>query len=110
MKGVARIWRTGLDESRAAEYEAFAAERSLPMFKRQDGCRGVLFARTESGRAVITFWRDLEAVEALAEASEYLETVAAINAAGFLEAPQSVEVLPVDDAWGTADLFKGGRL
>ncbi|WP_433005995.1 antibiotic biosynthesis monooxygenase [Kribbella sp. CA-294648] len=100
-----RIWRTGLDERRAAEYETFAAERSLPMFKRQAGCLGVLFGRTASGRMVVTFWRDQEAAEALAESDDYLETVAAIMAAGFLEAPQSVELLPVDDAWVASELF-----
>jgi heme-degrading monooxygenase HmoA len=101
---IARIWRTGLDESRAAEYEAFAAERSLPMFRRHDGFRGVFFVRTGTGRASITLWRDLEAAEALAESSDYLETVAAIKGAGFLEAPQSVEVLPVDEMWIAPDL------
>lgn len=102
---IARIWRTGLDESRAAEYEAFAAEQSLPMFRRHDGFCGVFFVRTETGRASITLWRDREAAEALAESSDYLETVAAIKATGFLQAPQSVEVLPVDNAWIAADVF-----
>lgn len=101
---IARIWRTGLDESRAAEYEAFAAGRSLAMFKRQDGCRGVFFVRTEGGRAVITLWRDLGAVEALAGSTDYLETVAAIKAEGFLEGAQSVEVMPVDSAWIAAGI------
>ena len=32
-----RIWRTGLDESRAPEYEDFARTVSLPMFRRHDG-------------------------------------------------------------------------
>jgi hypothetical protein len=41
---VVRIWRTGLHESRAREYEDFARNVSLPMFRRHDGIRGVLFA------------------------------------------------------------------
>ena len=36
---IARVWRTGIDPERAAEYDVFAAERSLPMFRRQDGIR-----------------------------------------------------------------------
>jgi len=100
---IARIWRTELDESRAAEYEVFAAERSLPMFRRQPGFRAVFFVRTATGRATITLWRDLQAAEALAASADYLETVAAIQAAGFLRPPQSVELLPVDHAWLAPD-------
>src|SRR5215207_4696754 len=55
---IVRIWRTGLDESRADEYERFARERSLPMFQKQPGCVGVFFTRTEQGRAVITLWEN----------------------------------------------------
>jgi heme-degrading monooxygenase HmoA len=102
---IARIWRTGLDEGRAAEYDAFAAERSLPMFRLQPGIRAVFFVRTATGRAVITVWRDLSAAEALAESAEYLETVDAILATGFLRPPQSVELLPVDHAWLAPDLI-----
>ncbi|WP_232668566.1 hypothetical protein [Pseudonocardia sp. TRM90224] len=96
---IARIWRTGLDEARTDEYERFVEERSLPMFRRQDGLVGVLFTRIDGGRAVITLWRDEQAVEALESAADYRETVAAIGAAGFLRAPQEVELLPVDEAW-----------
>jgi len=101
---IARIWRTGLDESRAEEYDAFAADRSLPMFQRQPGCRAVFFARTADGRAAITLWRDLAAAEALTSSQDYLDTVEAIRAAGFLRPPQSVELLPVDHAWLAPDL------
>lgn len=100
----ARIWRTGLDESRAAEYEAFAFGRSLPMFQRQPGFRAVFFVRTENGRATISLWADLASAEALAQSADYRTTVDAILAAGFLESPQSVELLPVDHAWLAPDL------
>lgn len=96
---IARIWRTGLDESRADEYDHFAAERSLPMFRRQPGLLSVLFTRSGEGRAVITFWTDRAAVDALESAPDYRETVAAISATGFLRAPQSVELLDVDGGW-----------
>ena len=101
---IARIWRTGVDESRAGEYDAFAVERSLPMFRRQPGCRAVFFVRTKDGRAAITFWQDLGAAEALMSSKDYLETVDAILAAGFLRPPQSVELLPVDQLWLAPDL------
>ncbi|TWD73131.1 hypothetical protein FB561_7016 [Kribbella amoyensis] len=100
---IARIWRTGLDEARAAEYDTFAVERSLPMFRRQPGFRAALFLRTEHGRVAITLWRDQAAVEALASSTDYQETVAAIRATGILRPPQTVEILPVDEAWLAAD-------
>lgn len=96
---IVRIWRTGIVEERAEEYDAFAHTRSLPMFQRQPGCRGVYFTRTEAGRAVVTIWADREAVDALAQSDDYLSTVDAIGAAGFLIGPQSVEVLAVDEMW-----------
>src|SRR6266516_3791160 len=100
---IARIWRTGLDESRAEEYDAFAADRSMPMLRRQRGLRAVFFVRTEHGRAAITLWQDLAAAEALTSSKDYLDTVEAIKAAGFLRPPQSVELLPVDQAWLAPD-------
>jgi hypothetical protein len=101
---IARIWRTGLDESRAEEYDAFAVDRSLPMFRRQPGCRAVFFVRTMDGRAAVTFWQDLATAEALTSSKDYLDTVEAILAAGFLRPPQSVELLAVDQLWLAPDL------
>lgn len=102
---IARIWRTGVDEGRAGEYDVFVVERSLPMFRRQPGLRGVFFVRTADGRAAITLWQDLAAAEALATSEDYLDTVEAIKAAGFLRSPQSVEFLPVEQAWLAPDLI-----
>jgi heme-degrading monooxygenase HmoA len=96
---IARIWRTGLDESRAAEYDRFAQQRSLPMFRRRPGLLGVLLTRSAGSRAVITFWADRAAADALDTSPDYRETVAAISAAGFLRPPQSVELLEVDGGW-----------
>ena len=96
---VARIWRTGIDGSCAAEYDSFARTRSLPMFERHDGFRGVLFARSSEQRVVITFWRDPEAAAALERSSDYLSTVEAIKAAGFLRPPQRLEVLEIQGSY-----------
>lgn len=96
---VVRIWRTGIDESRAAEYEKFAAERSLPMFKRQPGLLGLLLSGSAGERIVITIWRDEQAVDVLATSAEYGATVGAILQAGFLRPPQTVEVSSLSHGW-----------
>jgi quinol monooxygenase YgiN len=96
---IVRIWRTGLDETRADEYERFAQERSLPMFRRRAGCLGVILAKPQDGRAVISLWTDMGAVAALDDDPEYGATVEAIMAAGFLQGPQTVETLEATAGW-----------
>lgn len=96
---VARIWRTGLDGSRAGEYDKFAHTRSLPMFERHDGFCGVIFATSSEERVVITFWRDHEAAAALERSSDYLTTVEAIQTAGYLRPPQRLEVLDIQGSY-----------
>lgn len=92
-----RAWQTGIDESRAAEYDAFASERSLPMFHRHDGLLGVLLLAPAPGRRVVlTVWRDAAAVRALEESEDYRATVDAIVGAGFLRPPQTVTVFELD--------------
>ncbi len=85
--------------SRAAEYDEFARTRSLPMFKRHQGFCGVLFATSGELRVVMTFWGGRESVAALERSRDYLATVEAIEAAGFLQPPQHVEVLEVGDGY-----------
>jgi heme-degrading monooxygenase HmoA len=93
---VARIWRTGVNPERFEEYERFARERSLPMFREQRGFIGVLFMREEADRAaVLTLWGDEKAVEELEASPLYRQTVEAILGSGLLAAEQSVEVLEV---------------
>lgn len=90
---ILRAWETGIDESRAAEYDRFASERSLPMFHRHEGLLGVLLLSPQEGRRVVlTVWRDAADVRALEESADYRATVAAIEAAGFLRPPQAVTV------------------
>jgi heme-degrading monooxygenase HmoA len=96
---VVRIWRTGLDESRAQEYEDFALNVSLPMFRRHNGFLGVLFAATGTEREVITLWSDRAAAAALDASPDYQETVRAIEATRFLRPPQRVELLDIHDSW-----------
>ena len=93
---VARIWRTRVKPERFEEYERFARERSLPMFREQGGFIGVLFMHEKAGRAaVLTFWADEKAVEELEASPLYRKTVEVILGSGFLAAEQSVEVFEV---------------
>lgn len=93
---IVRIWRTGIDPSRADEYERFADERSLPMFRAQQGFRGVLFTNAAAGgRAVISFWDDASAIDALDRSESYRKTATALGATGILSGEQSVELLEV---------------
>ena len=62
---IVRTWITQIDESQAAAYEAFARERSVPMFRSQAGVAGALFGAREGMRIVVTFWDSLKAAAAL---------------------------------------------
>ncbi|WP_436501689.1 antibiotic biosynthesis monooxygenase family protein [Actinokineospora sp. HUAS TT18] len=88
---IMRIWRTRVDETRAAEYERFAAEESLPMFSAQPGFRGLLFGRDGGNCVVTTLWEDDAAADALEASSRYRDTVAGISATGFLLGESTVE-------------------
>lgn len=95
---ILRIWTTGIDESRAEEYETFARELSTPMFQVQPGFEGLLLARSEGERKVLTLWRDEASAHALGASESYGATVAAIEAAGFLRPPQAVALFLVPDS------------
>ena len=93
---IVRIWRTGIDPARAEDYERFARERSLPMFRAQRGFRGVLFAAGDAAeRMVLSFWEDAGAVAALDGSPTYRATVDALLASEILTGEQTVEVLDV---------------
>jgi heme-degrading monooxygenase HmoA len=93
---VARIWRTGVKPERFEEYERFARERSLPMFREQRGFVGVLFMREKADRAaVLTLWEDEKAVGELEASPLYRQTVEAILGSDLLEGEQSVELFAV---------------
>jgi heme-degrading monooxygenase HmoA len=93
---IVRIWRTGIDPARAAEYDRFAGERSLAMFRAQRGFRGVLFTTAaDDRRAVISFWEDETAVERLDQSETYRDAAGALGSTGILRGEQTVEVLRV---------------
>lgn len=88
--------------TRVSEYEQFAQERSLPMFHQQQGFLGLFFLGTQKDRAVLSLWKDLSCVEALAQSSTYQETSAQLAATGLLVGQTSVEVFEVQG--GSLDL------
>ena len=88
---ILRIWRTRVDPKRATEYERFAEQHSLPMFKAQDGFLGVLFTRSGVNCVVASFWIDDVAVARLGDSLSYRQTVTRIEVAGFLVGASSVE-------------------
>ena len=93
---IARIWKTGVKAERFEDYDRFAHERSLPMFREQRGLLGVLFLRESADRAgVLTLWEDENAIEELESSPRYQQTVADILEGGFLTGEQSVEVFEV---------------
>jgi heme-degrading monooxygenase HmoA len=94
-----RTWRTQIDDSRALDYENFARNVSLPMFRRHDGFLGVFLAGTGCQRAVVTLWASRAAAASLEASADYQATVNAIEAAGFLRPPQRTELLDVHDSW-----------
>ena len=102
---VLRIWRTRIDESRADDYREFAERESLPMFSAQPGFLGLLFGATPGERVVATIWESHEATARLEEAQSYRDTVAAIQATGFLVGESDVEILELQRAFLTDQLL-----
>ena len=90
---IVRIWRTKIDPTRAGEYEAFARDQSLPMFRQQSGFLGVLFVGSDGRRAVATLWEDADSIERLSRSTTHQATVSRLAETGLLRGQQSVEVL-----------------
>lgn len=79
-----RTWTVGIAAGKAADLERFANETSLPMFRKQPGCLGVLFTRSEETCATITLWDRASSIEALDSSAEYQSVVSAIEDSGIL--------------------------
>ena len=92
---IGRLWTTQVEVARAEDYEAFARDISLPMFRRQRGFRGTVMLRQEDRCAVLTLWRDIEDVVALKTSKDYQATVREITAQGFLSGEQAVGVYKI---------------
>jgi heme-degrading monooxygenase HmoA len=85
---IVRVWRAQIDPARADEYERFARERSLPMFRSHAGFQGCAFLRDGSDCTVITLWEGPADVAALESSDRYRETVAAIMETGFIRSAE----------------------
>jgi heme-degrading monooxygenase HmoA len=79
-----RVWRCTIDPDRSGEYEDFARDVSLPMFRAQPGFRGCLMTRRGEDCEVLTLWDGPDAIEALNASASYQATVAKILATGFI--------------------------
>ena len=64
---IIRLWRAEVRSNRMEQYSQWERTRSLPMFKQQDGCLGVLFLRSDVFCFALSFWRDMNAVAKLAQ-------------------------------------------
>lgn len=105
---IARTWHARLSPGREADYDAFAATRSLPMFRRLPGCRGVLFLGEGLERRVLSLWTTREAMDALAGNADYLAVSGQLAESGILASAGPVTWEPVRDAAiipGAADGF-----
>ena len=94
-----RVWRTGVIPRHAAAYEAFARERSLPMFERAPGCAGVVCGRVGSQAVVVTLWDDRAALAAFETSDAYTATVEAIENSGYLAGRPELAVYEVHESW-----------
>jgi|SRR6266481_3250441 len=92
---IARLWQTGIDPARGAEYDAFAATYSRPMFAALGGCLGAFFLGTGEVRSVLSLWADSASIDSLESSPLYRKTVARFQATGVLREPQTVELFEV---------------
>jgi heme-degrading monooxygenase HmoA len=87
-----RVWRARVDLARLDEYERFIDAQSRPMFAEQQGFLGVLFSRSGEEVAVLSFWRDEDAVRALDTSPSYQHASELILETGFLLGVSTVDV------------------
>ena len=87
-----RTWKVHILKNRITDLKHFARTESLPMFKKQAGCLGVMFTLSGNLCATTTIWKDMESIVALKTSPTYNETVKKIVATGMLEGEQSVEI------------------
>lgn len=90
-----RTWRASIAEGREQDYETFARDVSLPMFRQQDGFMGVTMARDGTDCTVMTLWRDAAAIAALDGSESYRQTVDALQSTGILTDTTTAEVAPI---------------
>lgn len=95
---IARTWHARLSPGREADYDAFAGTRSLPMFRRLPGCRGVLFLGEGLDRRVLSLWTAPGAIDALTGNADYLAVSRQLAESGILASVGPIDCTLVDDA------------
>lgn len=90
-----RIWRARVDLDRLDEYLRFVDEQSLPMFNRQQGFLGVICSRLGAEVAVLSFWRDEAALDALDTSATYQHTVGRIGETGILIGDSVLDIFEI---------------
>jgi heme-degrading monooxygenase HmoA len=96
---ILRCWTTRVYADRIAEYERFAVNESLSMFKQQRGNIGVFFTRAGTSCMVVSLWDSMNSVKALAKSATYRSTVDRIFAAGFLIGEPLTTVYVIQAGW-----------
>ena len=89
---IVRLWRTGIDPARLADYERFERTTALEMFRKQPGFLGILFLRAGSECQTLTLWTDAAAVAAMTASASYKETVCCLLEMDLLRGEQTVEM------------------
>lgn len=92
---IVRTWQTAIDPDRVDEFEAFVNTYSLPMFKLQPGCLGVLVSRDGRMTTTLSLWEDRASIDQLDTSTTYQETVERILATELLRGEQTVKIYPV---------------
>ena len=79
-----RVWTVDIKKEKIKELEIFANTISLPMFRKQKGCLGVLFTKNSHEASTITFWDKQESIDALDTSVSYQDVVQQIEDSGIL--------------------------
>jgi heme-degrading monooxygenase HmoA len=96
---IVRVWQVRVKENALAEYEENERNRSLPMFKEQPGCLGVLFLRSMGMCSALTFWSDRAAIEQLNSSKSYLDASRFYENSGMLEGEPTLQVFEVQGGY-----------
>ena len=89
---IARIWHTGIVAGKVDDYQEFANQKSLPMFRQQKGLIGVQILTQKDKSLVITLWNDENDIHKMEQNPVYIQTVNEIIETGFLTDEQHVEI------------------
>lgn len=107
---IVRLWTTRVAKDRISEYEENERSRSAPMFRKQPGCLGVMFLRSNENCFALSFWKDRESVEKLKTSTSYLEASAFYASSGMLVGDPSLEVFEVSGGFLDLEAFARAKL